>query len=122
MSGFTLFQNSANGVSFTPEFGFKTDDRKIENTVRTRSAIQYKFKTGDFKRWSLPIRFVNSSDKKTINDWWNDNTDLFFYDDNDTSIAATFVVRITNRASPIRSPERPYDYLWKGKIEIEEIG
>ena len=121
MSGFTLFTNSVDGISFEPEYGFSHDDRKIENTNRTRSALMASYKFSGYKRWKLPIRHVNSSDKQAINNWWNDNTELFFYDNNDTSAQGTYAVRIVNRSTPIRTPERPYDYEWRGTIELEEF-
>ncbi len=120
MSGFTLFTNSVDGVSFEPEYGFKNEDRKIENTLRTRSALLFQYKFGDFRRWRVPLRFVSSGDKQTINGWWNDNTGLFFFDDNDNSVAATYAVKIVNRSAPISTVEQPYDYEWRGVIELEE--
>jgi hypothetical protein len=121
VSGFTLFTNSADGVSFEPDYGFKHEDRKIQNQVRTRSSLLFQYKFGDFARWKIPLRFVSSSDKKTLNDWWNSNTELFFYDNNDTSAQATSCVKIVNKSTPIGQVEKPYDYEWRGTIELEEF-
>ena len=118
MSGFTLFADSATGVSFEPEYGFKVADKKIENAARTRSGLLYKYKFSDYRKWDIPLRFVNSADKGTINGWWRENTALFFMDNNDT--ATVYNVLITNKSPPIDQVERPYDYEWKGKIELEE--
>jgi hypothetical protein len=120
MSGFTLFTNSTDGISFEPEYGFKEQDKKIENTVRTRSAIMATYKFSDFRRWKIPVRYVNSVTKETLNNWWRMNTELFFFDNNDTDFASTYRVRITNKSTPINVVEKPYDYEWKGTIELEE--
>jgi len=117
---YTLFTNSTDGISFDPDFGFKHRDKKIQNSIRVRSGLGFVYKFGDYKRWKIPLRFVGSADKKTLNDWWSNNTELFFYDDNDTTAASTSTVRIANRASPVSQPEKPYDYEWKGSLELEE--
>lgn len=115
---FTLFTNSTDGVTITPDYGFKIDDRKIENSVRARSAKLTSYKFSDYRKWILPLRFVNSADKQTINDWWKENKELFFVDDNDTT--TLYSVRIANKSAPINVVEKPYDYEWRGKIQLEE--
>lgn len=120
MSGFTLFTNSVDGISFEPDYGFKNEDKKIESSNRTRSAQLSVYQFSNYRRWKLPLRYVNSADKATINDWWRNNEELYFFDNNDTSLAATYAVRIVNKSTPIATPEKPYDYEWKGVIELEE--
>jgi hypothetical protein len=120
MSGFSLFTNSTDGISFESEYGFTEEDRKIENSNRTRASVLATYQFSNYRRWKIPLRFVNSVDKEAINNWWRNNTELFFYDNNDTSAAATFKVRIVNKKTPIDKPEKPYDYEWKGRIELEE--
>jgi len=121
MSGFTLFTNSIDGVSFEPEYGYKEQDKKIQNSIRARSSLWATYKFSDYRRWKIPLKFVNSSDKQTLNNWWRNNTELFFYDNNDTTAAATSCVRISNKTLPINTAIPPYDYEWKGNIELEEF-
>jgi len=120
VSGFTLFTNSSDGISFEPDFGFKHRDKKIENSIRARSGIQAVYQFGEYRRWKIPVRFVSSGDKQTLNTWWRNNTELFFFDNNDMTAAGTFGVRITNKSAPIFTPEKPYDYEWKGNLELDE--
>jgi len=121
MSGFTLFTNSSDGVSFEPDYGFANRDKKIQNQVRTRNGNLFQYKFSDYRAWRIPLRFVSSGDKEAINGWWRENTDLFFYDYNDTTANGTRCVRITNKSAPISTTEKPYDYEWKGKIDLEEF-
>lgn len=116
---FTLYTNSTDGLTFEPEYGMKEQDRKIETRHRAREANEYSYLYGNYRRWRVPIRYVNSSTRQKVNSWWAGNTRLLFQDDNDTDVQ--FPVKIMNRSNPIGKQERPYDYEWSGIIELEEF-
>lgn len=103
-------------VVLQPEYDYKEKDRKVESRHRTKSGAEFVYKFGDYKKRKLSVMYVDSSDKYTVNGWWNNNTDLIFMGSSDTDVNS---VRLTNKETPIGIAIKPYTDLFKGVIELE---
>lgn len=113
---FRLFINSSTGLTIEPTHDYKEVDDKIEQVVRARSGKRYNYLWSSFKKWSLPVVFVDSSFASIVNSYWSSNTNLLFKNESSTSV---FSVVITNNVKPIGELIKPYDNLYKGVIEVE---
>lgn len=116
---FTIYTDSTDGFTFEPEYNFRQRDRKIETVHRTRGGFQSQYIHGNYRRWKIEVRYVNSGDKQKVNSWWGSGARLLFQDDNAPTVP--FGVRLVNRDLPVSRPERPYDYEWRGLLELEEF-
>lgn len=113
---FYLFVDSANSVSFDPEYDYTEEHEKIQDEHRVRSGASYIYKWGEFSRFSFNVRWVDSAFRSTINSWWGANTQLMLQRAGETQV---FSVRIVNDELPVGRYERPYDDLWMAEIELE---
>jgi hypothetical protein len=113
---YRLFVDSSNGVTIEPEWDFKYQDKKIEDEHRMRSGGRYVYKWGSFKKWKVPVNYVNSSFMAIVNSYWASNTALLFKSQSDSAV---YSVQITNDDLPIAEFVKPYDTLFKGVIELE---
>ena len=112
---YLLFISSGIDVSLDPEFNFRDTEKKIETRHRTKSGREYVYKWGDYKKWSFGVTYVDSSFKAIVNSWWNTNTELLFMKQGETLV---YSVRLMNNNSPINAFIKPYDDLFKGKIDL----
>ena len=114
MPDYLLFADSSTSIQLEPEYGFENRHSKIQSTLRTQDGGLKQYKFGEFPAFSVPVKFVNSSDRYQIHEWWNDNTDLVF-----EWHGSDYNVRITNRREPLNKNTKPYNSLFEGKIELE---
>jgi len=114
---FRLFVDSGNGVDVEPTWGYSQSDEKIENRHRVRSGKSYVYKWGEFKRYKLPMTYVDSNFKSIVNSYWNTNTQLLFMEVGNPSSVSS--VRISNKKIPIGLNVEPYADLFEGVIELE---
>ena len=63
----------------------------------------------------MDIAFVDSSFKAVVNSWWNTNTDLLWMEEGGADVTS---VHLTNKSQPIDGFVKPYNDLFKGKIEL----
>ncbi len=112
---FRLFVDSDNGVDITPEWDFKETGQKIETRQRARSGAEYVYKWGSFTRKKFSVMFVTSSTMAIVNSWWISNTDLLWMEVGGSVVTS---VHLINKATPIGGFQKPYDNLFKGKIEL----
>ncbi len=102
-------------VTLEPEYNLKQRDTKQENIFRVRSGRRYVYSWGDSKSWRFNVRYVNSAIVATVNSWWESDTELLYGNIDRTEVNT---VRLENRNLPIAEFEKPYDDLFKGKIEL----
>lgn len=112
---FRLFVDSSTGVTLYPEYDYKEVDEKIETRSRAREGDEYVYKWGDINKWQFSVAFVNSSTKAQVNSWWGGNVDLLFMEEGGTDVSS---VRLIGKKKPISHFQKPYDTLFKGKIEL----
>lgn len=128
MSRFTLTDSHGHFVSIDPELDYVSETVHSQTDVRARSGTLYNYVWGDgYKKFKIPVAYVDSEFKTTVNLWHSDNERLvvsetvsYFVSD-----VATFQVNccyayITNKVSPIVENIAPYDDQFKGSIELEE--
>lgn len=115
MPSYTLFDGT-NTVSLNPEYDIKFDDRKVENSHRTRTGANYRYTWGNFKRVRAKVEYLSSADMSQVNSWWMANTPLRLYDLNSAVVVSGYLV---NPSAPIDQYIRPYTDLFMGIIELE---
>ena len=112
---YRLFVDSSTGVDLYPEYDYKEDDEKVESRHRSRDGSEYVYKWGDIGMFRFSVSFVNSSTKAQVNSWWGGNVDLLFMETGGTDVTS---VHLVNKKKPIMGVVRPYQDLFKGKIEL----
>ena len=114
---FILQANSSDQVTLEPEFDFAKKDVKIENQHRARAGDRTVFFWASYKRISFSIRYVNSMTMSRVNEWWENNINLQFYEQGTTDITSC---QLTNRSLPIGEFIKPHIDQFEGRIELEE--
>ena len=102
-------------VDVEPEYTLKESGKKVESRHRVRDGGEFVYKWGEYDTVSVPVMYVNSSFKTTVNSWWSDNTDLIW---NNRLSSEVTSVHVTNKSKPIDAFNKPYNDLFKGKIEL----
>lgn len=113
---YLLFPSSGNHVSLEPEWNFDRKDTQVKTEHRTRSGKRYVYQWGSYTKFSFGVEFVNSSTAAIINSWWITNTKLML---KSTSDAAVYSVMLVATDLPLGQFQKPYDDLFKGKIDLE---
>jgi len=115
MAAYRLFDGTS-AVSITPEYDIKFDARKVENSHRTRSGANYRYRWSTYKHVKATLEYISSSDMCKINSWWGANTPLVLYDLGSVAVISGYLV---NASAPIDGLVKPYTNLFKGIIELE---
>jgi len=116
MGNYYALTDGSSVVSFSPEYDFKKDGRKIENAHRTRNGRLYKYVWGSYPHVKVGVEFLSSSDMCVINSWWGANTALLLYD---ASSAVVISGYLAGASEPIDQLIKPYSDQFKGTIELE---
>jgi hypothetical protein len=112
---YRLFVDSDTGVDINPEYDYRENSEKVESRHRSRSGREFVYRWGGIGRISFSVMYVNSSFKAQVNSWWDANTDLLFMEVGTTEV---FSCHITNKKKPVDRFIRPYNDLFRGKIEL----
>lgn len=116
---FELGVSSSDAITIEPKQGsYLIEDEQIRADTRTRGGKKYEYKWGEFTRIGFEVEFITNSDRDTINDWFDNRTELLFFI---TSGGTTEVhsVMIMNNKSPISKLVKPYTDQWMGNINLE---
>lgn len=111
-----LFISSGNDVTFTPEWDFERNDKKVENIHRGRSGRSWVYKWGSYSAWKFSASFISSRDMSVVNSWWSTNSELKLME---SGVSGVYSVRLMNKDYPIGQYVKPYTTLFKGTIELE---
>ena len=112
---FRLFVDSSTGVDVDPEWDYKEASEKVESRHRTRDGSEFVYKWGDIGNIQFTVSFVDSSFRAQVNSWWGGNQALLWMEEGGSDVTSVYLV---NRTKPIDQFVRPYDDLFKGKIEL----
>ena len=112
---FRLFVDSSTGVDIDPDYNFKEKDSKVESRHRSRDGSEFVYKWGDIQIINMGVSFVNSSFRAQVNSWWGGNVDLLWMEEGGSDVTS---VHIINKTKPVDQFIKPYDTLFKGKIEL----
>lgn len=113
---YRLFVDSSTGLDVLPTYDFDQLDKKTENRFRSRNSNLYIYKWSSYKKFKVPVSFVNSSYAAIVNSWWLSNTRLLFAVSGNAAVNS---VVISNSDLPIGQYIKPYITLLKGVIELE---
>jgi len=112
-----LFIDSSTGVDVDPEWDLALEDSKIEDQHRALDGSRYVYKWGRYRRWKVPVSFVDSSFRFHVNTWWLSNAQLLWMDNSGST--DVFSVQIVNDSIPVGGYVKPYTDLFAGVIELE---
>jgi hypothetical protein len=115
---FQLGIDSSDAVTLIPEFDYMQPKRQIRNEQRTRGGKLKLYKWGDFRKFNFSLEWVTASDAAVVNSWFDSNTELLFFI-NSGSATEVHSVMILNKETPLAAFNRPYNNLYKGKIQLE---
>lgn len=112
---FRLFVNSDTGLDVNVEYDFKDTGQKFESRHRVRSGAEFVYRWGEWTEKKFSVAYVNSAFNSIVNSWWSTNTDLLWMEVGDTVVTS---VHLINKSKPIDGFVKPYDDLFRGKIEL----
>lgn len=108
---------SESTISLHPLWQYSERVIKDKNFYRTQAGRLNSFrKNGTYYEFNLPIDYVSSSDAHTINQWWEDQTDLNFILNENESDQQTITVRLTNLIKPFNTNVRGRPNQFKGNM------
>lgn len=142
---FSLGISSADAIVLRPEFDYKESKTQIKNSKRTISGKNFNYIFNNYQTFEVPVDYVHSDNAAIINSWWLSDTKLIFYKVRETSpgyglledggfflledgqqmefepgyISEVFSVYIVNRDKPLSQITKPYDYYYRGTIQLE---
>lgn len=103
-------------VRLYPDWDFeilKTQRRYSSSDLTGRRS---QFITGDFKKWKLPVKYIEAYRAHMINEWWRDGDTVYFYNGIDYTTTKCLII---NKSEPFVWAINPYDDLMYGVIELE---
>lgn len=111
--------NSADNISviFEAQFSSETSKEKIASSHATISGRDSFYNYSIFNTFTIDVKYITSSDRLQINEWWENQSELFFtnYDQ------STATVKITNDSQPSKEVSWPYWNLSTTQIKLGEI-
>ena len=105
-------------VSFNANYSLKDQGIQSANSHRTRGGELYKYTWFNKAAWKIPVSFVNSSFKYTVNNWWETDTILSMTPHGSSAVNTVMLV---SNGKPISDFIVPYDDMFEGTINVEEI-
>jgi hypothetical protein len=108
-------------VQLFPKVSFNETRQLVKEEQVTVGGLFHTYLPG-FKgyEWTIPLAFVNSSQRAQINTWWNQQTELVFTINASVSALSpqSAVVRIANQMEPLgESPDARTD-LFNGGLTL----
>ena len=116
VAAYRLIDSASNVVSLNPDYDFKREGKKIENSHRTRSGANYRYIWATYPRIKFKVEDLSSADACKINSWWASNTPLLLFDTGSTVVISAYLV---NTSEPIGEYMKPYIDQFRGTIELE---
>lgn len=106
---------------------FLTYDYNFTRTIdrvdmRTQGGALYTYLGSQrFRKFTLPLTWVNSSDRALVNSWWESGANLRFIEDS-TYTGSYYDVRITGNEEPFTKYKEPYFQVYfDGQIVLETV-
>ena len=116
----TSMSDSSNPIPIYPEWGFKGGREQIQSSHRTQAGRLFTYQWGSYFKYSVPLRFVSSSDQSRIGAWWQNQHQIAFTLDSSLT-ESTFLCRITNDDEPFPTLMAPYRDLVQGELQLESL-
>jgi hypothetical protein len=113
-------------LGYTMDFDSTPGYRKpgIQNRLNARALLGtlYDYNVFNKKYYSVPMDFVNTTDKSIIDGWFVNRNTITFYPDYANNPATYYLVKIMNKSNPLDSFAGPnWETFFRGTLEIEEI-
>lgn len=115
---FELGTNSATAIQLYPEYDHSISRHLIESRHRALSGRLYDYTWGYYLRIEFSLRYVPIANASQINQWYNNRTELLYFESSDGSTWVSSVM-IMNDKTPLNVYDRPYITYRKGKLILE---
>lgn len=114
---YQLGPTSATAIELFPGDAF--ENGKVMEVERNRSSTGYLYQhiQGTYRRITVPIDLMPSSDAAIVNSWWLSQTKLRFFQTSGTT--AVYSCMIMGEEQPMNQMNKPYDDRYKGTILLE---
>ena len=105
-------------IPIFPDWTFHGGKISIDSSHRTQDGTSFLYRWGFFRRYSMRLSFVNSSERNRMAEWWENQEELAFTFDSSLT-ESTIICRIVNDAQPMTEYIEPYDDLFQGEVRLE---
>lgn len=108
---------SESSIELHPGWSYSERVIKDKNFYRTQAGGLGSFrKNGTYYEFNLPIDYISSGGAHTINQWWNDQTDLNFIINEGEAEQQTVTVRVYNLTKPLDFNIRGLSNVFRGSL------
>lgn len=111
-----FFGVSSYSLDLNIDYEIEYSGERLENVHRTRDGGLYVYTWGTFKKFKLPVSYVNSNFRSVVNSWWESGAELVLTTENGTSINS---VQLRNKSIPIAKVIKPYEDQFQGTLILE---
>lgn len=112
----TAISSDREALRVEPDFGYAPGGAKEESVHRTPDGSRYNYRWGSYRKFSVPVSWVDSEFRSSANSWWDAGTGLQWTEDAGLSVHS---VKIVGAEMPIARVEAPYTDQWGGTLDLE---
>ena len=94
-------------INFNPGFGLIEPHAFSEDTSRSLSGKEYRYRWFKKRRWEIPLKNVAKVVADQLNTWRDANEELSFYPDMTNDPTTFYSVTIQNTENPLAAMETP---------------
>lgn len=116
---YTLGPTSATEITLIPAWDYTDGEDMNRTTMRSKTGKLFTYKWNDVKTINFKVNYMDNSDAAVVNSWWDTQSKLIFFKDDDGTTECTSVV-IMNKSAPFRKHQKPYTTKFQGAIKLEE--
>lgn len=111
-----------NPIDFDSTPGYRKPGIQNKLSMRALLGTLYTYLIFNKKYYSVPMDFVNLTDKNIIVGWFENVTTLTFYPDYTSNPGTYYSVKIMNKNNPLDSFAGPnWETFFRGTLELEEL-
>jgi len=116
---YSLGPTSATEVTFYPGWDYTSGEEMDRTVMRSRTGKLYTYKWSDTKTIEFKVNYFDNSDAAIVNSWWDSQTELIWFVNQDGTTECTSVM-LMNKEAPFREYQKPYTTKFQGVIKLEE--
>lgn len=116
---YTLGPTSNAEVTLIPAWDYSSGEDMKRVSMRSQTGKLYTYKWSDTKKIKFKVNYMDNSDAAIVNSWWDTQSKLIFFVNNDGTTTCTSVMMV-NKSAPFKEYHEPYITKFRGAIELEE--
>lgn len=103
-------------VNLHPSWDMAENETILTGVHSTLNRADVRYKFGSYKFWTVPLRFLTSSDSQVLNDAWKNQETVTW-----TVDSSAHNVRIINDQNPVAQLEKPYFDQFRALLKLQEV-